>query len=186
MVAENCIDVAQYQRLQDEGTYLGVQPAVELVRGSVVPCCTGELADDEILTLLTQWSSSTASSKRHRVLAKSSVVFADKEMSALRPSMAWVSLDDPTRIAHAENANLVIEVPVTAPSGWLERRLRVCASAQIQEFWVVDPETATIIVHRDPDGSGYRSIISHDESATISPLCEPAAHLSIGTLFAAK
>ena len=53
----------------------------------------------------------------------------------------------------------------------------------IPEYWVVDIQSEQIYVHRTPSQGIYQSIQSLDRSAFLSPLCQPAATLSLAELF---
>lgn len=41
------------------------------------------------------------------------------------------------------------------------------------EYWVVDLQARTVVVHRGPDQTGYREITRHAASETLTPLSLP-------------
>ena len=184
MVASRKLTLADYKSRQEAGEFLGLSPSVELFGGQVVQCLTGELAEDKVLANLAKWSSDSASSGRHRVLVKSSLEFGTSSGCVLRPSMVWLTLEDRTKHAVCENAQLVIEILKQDDSQWTTARSAICAAAGIEEFWVIKPNACCVDIYREPMDGLYSAFTTHDESSTISPMCEPAAHLSLSKLFA--
>ncbi len=187
MVAEKPIDAEAYRQMQNDGEFIGLRPAVELFGGKVVQCRTVELADSSTLTALAQWSTSTASPKRHRVLIQSSILLGDT--SVLRPSMAWCSMDNRTEEPQVENLELVIEAPRCRPDAGqpdqscLEKRRNTYAAAGVTEYWLIDVDQRNVIVHRSLVNGSYTIVVNHNEGESITPQCEPAAHLELHRLF---
>jgi len=62
-------------------------------------------------------------------------------------------------MSHPTTAEFVIEVSVNT----LEKDLRkgaIYAGANVGEYWVIDPKSRAIIVHRHPSLEGYREILT--------------------------
>lgn len=55
------------------------------------------------------------------------------------------------------------------------------ASGEIPDYWVVDLTDDRIVVHRDPSGSLFRSVTSHDHGI-LRPLHHPHAHVDVTAL----
>jgi len=74
------------------------------------------------------------------------------------------------------NVGLVIEVAQTTLAKDLSIKLELYAQHGVREYWVVDVNTDTLIVHRDPDGGLYRDVSRHSAQDTVSPqVCPPLA-----------
>jgi Uma2 family endonuclease len=55
--------------------------------------------------------------------------------------------------------------------------------AGLREYWVVDLNGRRLIVHRDPAGGRYQSIVAYGEREQVSPLAAPEAALAAGRVF---
>jgi Uma2 family endonuclease len=75
---------------------------------------------------------------------------------------------------------LVAEVAVTSQEYDLGAKAALYASAGIAEYWVLDLQDMRIVVHRNPAGERYESIIAYSADEAVSPLA--AADSSIQLL----
>jgi Uma2 family endonuclease len=78
---------------------------------------------------------------------------------------------------------LVVEIADTTLRFDLTTKARLYARAGIPEYWVLDLNSRRMIVHRDPEGSVYRSVIASSESETVTPLMAPQAPFAIRSVF---
>jgi len=97
-----------------------------------------------------------------------SCLHGDRWVSKERPIQCAISQPEPDiavfagprdfrATTHPTTAEFVIEVAVNT----LEKDLRkaaIYAAADVAEYWVVDPKTCSILVHRQPIGEGYAEI----------------------------
>ncbi len=78
---------------------------------------------------------------------------------------------------------LVVEVADSSLDYDRTVKSQLYAERGIVEYWLVDVNARQILVHRDPQSEGYRSVTIWD-SGNLSPLAFPERSLSYGELFA--
>ena len=87
----------------------------------------------------------------------------------------------------AENAGprdilLVAEVSVTSQDYDLGAKAALYASAGIPEYWVLDLTANRIVVHRNPSGERYNSILAYAADEAVSPLAAESASIRLNDL----
>lgn len=105
------------------------------------------------------------------------------EDSEPEPDLAVVT--EPPRSlvrAHPMTAILVVEVADATLHFDRSRKGAVYAVAQIPEYWIVDLAGRALEVHRDPEGSTYRTVLRLPAGTTVNPLGAPSASLQVGDL----
>jgi Uma2 family endonuclease len=78
---------------------------------------------------------------------------------------------------------LIIEVSdstITFDSG---EKAQLYAHAGIREYWIIDIQETSVIVHSDPSEAGYASVVVHRSKESIRPAAYPSATLSLAWLF---
>ena len=65
---------------------------------------------------------------------------------------------------------LVVEVSDSSLDFDLVTKARLYARAAIQDYWVMDVANSRIIVHRDPMGGAYRSVVAYSVDEFVAPL----------------
>jgi len=70
---------------------------------------------------------------------------------------------------------LAVEVSATTHDYDLGAKAALYASGGIQEYWVLDLREPRLVVHREPSGDRYRSIVSYGADEAVAPLAAPAA-----------
>lgn len=98
------------------------------------------------------------------------------------PDLIVTAISDeefPDRNAGPSDLKLVIEISDSTLDYDLKIKGPLYAHAGIAEYWVVDVNERRLIVHRQPEASGYMSIVSLDAHEEISPLTAPEAHFSL-------
>ena len=78
---------------------------------------------------------------------------------------------------------LIIEVAQSSLSFDLGKKLKLYASSNIPEYWVVDADHSLLHLHRAPTGNRYADIVVLKAGETAVPLAAPACQLSIDWLF---
>jgi Uma2 family endonuclease len=78
---------------------------------------------------------------------------------------------------------LLVEVAHSSLTFDLGRKLRLYASSEISEYWVVDIEHKSIHVHRSPSGNQYTDVVTLQAGNTIAPLAAPACQVGVDWLF---
>jgi len=77
---------------------------------------------------------------------------------------------------------LVAEVSATTQEYDLGAKAALYASAGIAEYWVLDLKEMRIVVHRNPGGDRYSSIIAYAVDEPVSPLAAPAHSIRLQDL----
>ena len=78
---------------------------------------------------------------------------------------------------------LLVEVAHSSLNFDLGRKLRLYASSDIPEYWVVDIEHRSIHIHRSPSGSEYTDVVTLQAGDGIAPLAAPACQFAVDWLF---
>lgn len=79
------------------------------------------------------------------------------------------------------SASLIIEVAVTSARYDLGVKAQLYARTGVPDYWVVDLDTARIVVHREPDVRGYRSIEGH-AAGVVTALRHPGLRVDVADL----
>lgn len=84
-------------------------------------------------------------------------------------------------LSHPATAEFVIEVSVNT----LEKDLRkgaIYAGANVGEYWVIDPKSRSIVVHRNPSPEGYGEILTFGPDDLLSSSSLEGFSVQIGDL----
>ncbi len=79
---------------------------------------------------------------------------------------------------------LVIEVADTSLEHDQARKLPLYARAGVPEVWLVDLAAQRVLVHRNPDPSGYAQVDALSGAATLAAQTLPQLQLNVAELFA--
>jgi Uma2 family endonuclease len=74
---------------------------------------------------------------------------------------------------------LIVEVADASLTFDRDRKRPLYAEAGVREFWLVDLTTDAIIVHRDPRGRAYRTVLRHGHGDTIAPVLLPRCEIRV-------
>ncbi|MCX6606204.1 MAG: Uma2 family endonuclease [Acidobacteria bacterium] len=77
---------------------------------------------------------------------------------------------------------LVAEISATSQSYDLGAKAALYASGGIPEYWVLDLRDMRMIVHRNPDGEKYSSIVAYAVDEAVSPLAAQASSIRLQDL----
>ena len=80
---------------------------------------------------------------------------------------------------------LVVEVADTSLTFDLTVKAALYARAGIVEYWVLDVSGRRLVVHRDPQGGRYQSIVAFSEHESAAPLAAPDSAFRVGDAFPA-
>lgn len=106
---------------------------------------------------------------------------AISDLSEPEPDL-FVTIPRPSyRAAHPTTASLVVEVSQTSRRRDLGVKATLYAAAGIPDYWVIDLPRDRIVVHRDPSGSTFTSITSHNHGV-LRPLHHPDVQVDIDAL----
>ena len=112
---------------------------------------------------------------------------APEDSPTNEPQPDIIVLNKPTRTFHRnprpEDLRLVVEIADTSLPFDLTTKAALYARAGIVEYWVLDVASRRLLVHREPQGGRYRSVIVYTDSERVAPLTAPERELSIADLF---
>ncbi len=121
-----------------------------------------------------------------RVIQEASIHLAPKDTRYSDPEPDLIVLrrpfsEIPTK-ADPDDILLVIEVSVTTLAMDTKHKAALYARAGIPDYWVLDVQGRRFLVHRDPAGGAYRSIVAFSENEPVSPLAAPEASIRAADL----
>lgn len=90
-----------------------------------------------------------------------------------------------TDLPMPDDVLLIIEVAESSRDIDLGEKLRLYAASGVREYWVVDLTADAVVVHRDPNVSGYSKVSRHDQSSAISPAAMPDILLDVDSILPA-
>jgi Uma2 family endonuclease len=99
----------------------------------------------------------------------------EPDVIVMRPGSKELRTDAPI----PADLMLVTEVSLTTRDYDLGAKAALYAAAGIVEYWVLDLRDSCIVVHREPAGDRYRSIVAYSADEMVSPLASPAASIRL-------
>ena len=91
-----------------------------------------------------------------------------------------IVVGSPTGDDVPRTAGLVVEVAVSSRRRDREKAA-VYAAADVTEYRIVDVAHSEVVVHRNPQSTGYRSVLAQGPSERIAPIV-PAAEIDVAAL----
>ena len=171
-----------FDRMVQRGAFVDLEPLkIELIHGELrFMNPAGPIHEGEI-EYLTDWS--YANTDRHdiSIRVQSSIHCGDHRPE---PDVIW-SRKVPSKRQRPTHQDimLLIEVAESSLDQDLGEKAELYAEHGIPEYWVVDIPAERVHVHRTPENGRYQSIRPFGKAAFLSPLCQPAARLSLADLF---
>jgi Uma2 family endonuclease len=156
-VPRHRLTVADYHRLGEAGI-LGADERVELLEGQLVDMSPigprHALAVDALNELLVLAVAGRAHVRVQNPISLDGGSEPQPDLAVVR--RPWSGYPR----AHPGPADILLLIEVADSSLELDlgAKRAIYARAGIAEFWIVDLTTDTVLVHRDPDGDGYRSV----------------------------
>ncbi len=162
---------AEYDKLVELGVFQGEH--VELLEGRLVQMGPiGPPHSSTLDKLAALYFRRIGDRARIRVQSP----FAALDTSEPEPDLAIVPLAN-YETEHPRTADLIVEVAETSLAYDRGPKLRVCAEAQVHEYWIANLVDRCIEVHRKPGSRRYWQVERHDESATVA--CERYPELEV-------
>lgn len=169
---------AEYDRMVDVGLF--DDDKVELLEGVVITMSPqgpehAEAVDRLNLLLIERIG------RRARIRVQSS--FAASESSEPEPDVAVVP-PGTYRTEHPREAWLAIEVSKSTKKKDIGIKARVYASANVEEYWVVDVVTGTVAVHTGPGTEGYTDRKTYQRGERVRLVHFPDVEIGVDEIFA--
>ena len=155
-----------FHRMAEAGI-LGEDDRVELIRGEVVELSPIGKRHAYVLNALVDLlaplrGKALLSVQNPLLLSPDTEVYPD--LALLQPPRTRYR----DRLPEAKDALLVVEVADTSLRYDLQVKLPLYAQAGVPEVWVVDLEGKRVLVHRKPEGGGYREAEALGPGARLS------------------
>ena len=155
-----------FHRMAEAGI-LGEDDRVELIRGEVVELSPIGKRHAYVLNALVDLlaplrGKALLSVQNPLLLSPDTEVYPD--LALLQPPRTRYR----DRLPEAKDALLVVEVADTSLRYDLQVKLHLYAQAGVPEVWVVDLEGKRVLVHRKPEGGGYREAEALGPGARLS------------------
>jgi len=122
------------------------------------------------------------------VLQEASIDVAPEDNPASEPEPDLIVLKKDLSYYKSRNPQpgdlrLVIEVADTTLSFDLRTKAALYARAGIVEYWVLDVGGHRMLVHRDPQGGRYTSVVAYGFEESVAPLAAPNSPFHIRAAF---
>ncbi len=179
-------DFDQFERMDEAGVFEGVAGRFELIEGKIIqmaPASTdhGEVSANVGVALKNAMHAASGG-RELRVLA-GSTLHIDQRNAPL-PDVLVIHADASEKFARAAQAVLVVEVSIATRRYDLTEKSRLYALAGVPEYWVVEPATRKLTVHREPRPDGtWASVTVLEGDAYVSPLFSSQIHIPLSELF---
>jgi Uma2 family endonuclease len=171
-----------FDRMVARGAFVDLEPLkVELIYGELRFTNPAGPVHEVEIEYLTNRSYANTQRDEVAIRVQSSISCGDHRPE---PDLVWSRRMPAKRIrpTHAD-VLLLIEVSDSSTDQDLGEKARLYAEHDIPEYWVVDIHSEQVHVHRTPSDGTYQAIQSFGKSAFTSPMCQPAATLSLAQLF---
>jgi Uma2 family endonuclease len=182
-VPRHRLTVADYHRLGHAGI-LGNDDRVELLEGQLVDMAPigprHALAVDALTELLVHAVAGRAHVRVQNPVTLDSGSEPQPDLTLVRRPWSGYPRSHPG----PADILLLIEVADTSLDLDLGAKRAIYARAGIAEFWIVDLTTDTVLVHRDADGEGYRSVTRARPPAVLDVRALPGVAIPSGAIFA--
>ncbi len=184
------ITVEQFEAMVERGEFDPPEEhLVELIRGEIVPRFGDDPRDHmkpphaDAVIELNEWSHEVAPKARVRVGVGSSIRIPDLDSEPL-PDVAWLARKDYSKIHPSpEDVFLLIEVSDSSLRKDQGPKLELYAEANIRDYWIVNIQSRSVVVYRDPAGLMFRDIKTYVPGEEIHPLAFPDVSLPVARLF---
>ena len=176
----------EFERMIEEGIFGDRNgDRLELILGEVREMTPPNPPHEDVVDLLAAWSYDNTSRKEVRVRVQNSVGIPEFDSVPI-PDVAWVR-ERSYRRGRPEPSDvlLLIEVAATSLASDRGEKSQLYASAGIADYWIVNLQTSTFEVYREPEAGEYRERRTFVVGDTVSPLAFPDLKLSVGDLFGA-
>ena len=165
-------------RMQDAGI-LDADAQVELIDGGVVEMASEGAPHTRTKMRIAKAFLAQADPSREVIIDSTLRLAATY---APDPDLYVYDADLPLDHVNGANVGLVIEVAQITVAKDLTIKAELYAQHGVRDYWVVDVNTDTIIVHRDLSGGVYRDVVQYSARDTVTSLVFPSLTLCLADL----
>lgn len=150
-----------------EAGFFGEHEHFELIGGEIVPMNAKGIFHETLKQQINQFLGARCP-KTLRFVPETTYRLAPDTF--LEPDFLIYPAEVKLRDLNGSCGLLVIEVADSSLSYDLETKARLYAGFGIAEYWVIEARRCLTHIHRDNDGSAYRTLLVEDETALLAPL----------------
>ena len=162
------------------------QQKLELIEGELIDKMGKRPAHANSAVLLLEWLISVFGVRFIYQEYTIEVAPEDNPTSAPEPDFVVLKRDVlhfTARHPGPDDLHLVIEVSDSTLGFDLRTKAALYARAGIVEYWVLDIVGRRMIVHRDPQGGRYTSVVAYNGNECVAPLCASESPFRVGDAF---
>jgi Uma2 family endonuclease len=167
-----------------EATGLWDQQKLELIEGELIDKMGKKRPHTNAHTVLFAWLIQVFGWELVNQETPIDVAPEDNQASEPQPDIIVLTRSS-LEIQHANpqpgELALVVEIADSSVRFDLSTKARLYARAGISEYWVLDVTGRQLIVHRQPTGGQYASIVAYDEQESVAPLAAPGHEFQVRT-----
>ena len=157
---------------------------VELIEGELIPKMPKSPPHTRALRSLMRWFENLFGPDF--ILPESSINLRPEDNPTSEPEPDVIVLTvpfldlAPSALPCPHELRLVAEISCSTLAFDLTAKARLYARSGIVEYWVLDVEGRRMIVHRNPEGDGFRSVLAYGEHEYVSTLAAPSNEVRVG------
>ena len=173
-----------FDRMIEQGVFDETRDRrIELINGELREMSPPGPSHEDVIDLLTDWSTANVPRERVRVRVQNSIGIPPSE-SAPQPDVAWVERKSYRR-RRPLPAEVLLVIEVADSSLGDDRFVKgpMYAAAGIAEYWIANLPGRCIEVHRDPRNGKYTDLRSYTLGEGVSPVAFPDLELPVALLF---
>ena len=156
----------------------------ELIEGELIPKMPKNPPHSRALKLLVKWLEDLFG--RDFILPESSINLRpeDNPTSEPEPDVLVLTVPfldlAPGAQPGPQELRMVAEISCSTLAFDLTAKARLFARSGIPEYWVLDVKGRRLLIHRDPEGDGYRSVLAYGEHEFVTTLAAPSTEVRVG------
>lgn len=180
------ITIEQYDEMIRRGDFEPREEHhVELIYGEIIPMSPIGAPHNDVVSDLTEWSFEVLPPKVVRVFSQGAIGIPALD-SEPEPDIVWTRRQS-YRTQHPRPDDILLLIEVSDSSLGKDRNLKakLYAEAGIADYWIVNLQENCVEVHRDPQGSVYRSVEIVKVGQDVRSLSFPDAVLPVARIFPA-
>jgi len=180
-IQRRMLTVEDYRRMGEVGIF-GKHDRVELVEGELIQMAPIGPSHARAVIFLTK---EFVLQLGDRAYASVQASFSLPPLNEFEPDLAIVTAEwaDGTRLPGREHALLVVEVSHSSLRYDRDVKLPIYARHGIPEVWLFDVEREQVLVHRDPEPTGYRTRSVAAKHEVLTPALLPHVHIDLKTIY---
>ena len=168
-------------RMVEAGVFANRKERIELLAGELQMVSPASSEHDDVIRYLIRWSQKCVGDRFFLGVQQGLRLL--KSESQPEPDFYWIEASHQRGRPTSSVVPLVIEVAGSSLEKDMILKRTLYAQDQIQEHWVANIVTETIVVHRQPNSQNYQVVETYRIGQSIAPQCLSDATLDLKWLF---